>query len=390
MRPMGLLQTLGITKKDVTAQLAPAVMNQGYGAGVYSFGGLYGTGNGTPFMDRYIALQVPAVARCRNLIAGVISSIDLELYKKSTGAELESPLWLEQPDLRQPRSLTISMTVDSLLFYGVAYWRVESLYADDGRPSGFSWVANTRVTVTTNKDGTQVQSYAVNGEVTPMSGIGSLVTFQSLLPGVLETGARTINSALDVQKAAAVAAATPMATMVIKNSGADLPEAQVSGILAAWKAARASRSTAYLTSTLDVQNIGFSPKDMLYTEASQYLATEIARLMNVPAYYISADMNNSMTYQNILDGRKEFVSYSLQPFLSAIEDRLSMDDITAHGNVVRFAIDESFLRADTAARLAALEKLLSLGLIDIPTAQSMEQLSPMGIQEGAVQNEINV
>jgi HK97 family phage portal protein len=388
MRPMGLLQTLGIAKKDVTAQLAPAVMNQGYGAGVYSFGGLYGSGNGAPFMDRYLALQVPSVARCRNLIAGVISSIDLELYNKKTGKELESPLWLEQPDLRQARSVTIAYTVDSLLFYGVAYWRVTSLYADDGRPSGFEWIANTRVTVTTNKDGTSVESYAVNGVVTPMNGIGSLVTFQSLLPGVLETGARTIQSALDVQKAASVAAATPMATGFIKNSGADLPEAQVSGILAAWKAARASRSTAYLTSTLDYQTVGFSPKDMLYTEASQYLSTEVARLMNVPAYYISADMNNSMTYQNILDGRKEFVAYSLQPFISAIENRLSMDDITRHGNVVRFAIDETFLRADTAARLDAIEKMLNLGLIDLEQAQSMEQLSPMGLNEGA-SNDLN-
>ena len=386
---MGLLQTLGITKKDVTAQLAPALMNQGYGAGVYSFGGLYGSATGAPFMDRYLALQVPSVARCRNLIAGVISSIDLELYKKSTGAELESPLWLEQPDMRQPRSVTIAYTVDSLLFYGVAYWRVTSLYADDGRPSGFEWVANTRVTVQTNQDGTEIQSYSVNGVVTPMAGIGSLVTFQSLLPSVLETGARTIQSAIDVQKAASVAAATPMATGFIKNSGADLPEAQVSGILAAWKAARASRSTAYLTSTLDYQTVGFSPKDMLYTEASQYLATEIARLMNVPAYYISADMNNSMTYQNILDGRKEFVAYSLQPFISAIENRLSMDDITRHGNIVRFAIDETFLRADTKARLEAIEKMLSLGLIDLEQAQSMEQLSPMGLNEGA-SNDLNV
>jgi HK97 family phage portal protein len=387
---MGLLQTLGISKKDVTAQLAPAIMNQGYGAGVYSFSGMYSSGNGVPFMDRNTALQVPSVVRCRNLICGVISSIDLELYKKSTGAELESPLWLEQPDLRQPRSVTIAMTVESLLLYSVCYWRVTSTYLSDGRPSSFEWVANSRVTVTTNQYGDEVEFYSVNGERCPMSGIGSLVTFQSLLPGVLETGARTIQSALDVQKAASVAAATPMATTVLKNSGADLPEAQVSGILAAWKAARASRSTAYLTSTLDVQNIGFSPKDMMYNEASQYLATEIARLMNVPAYYISADMNNSMTYQNILDGRKEFVAYSLQPFISAIENRLSMDDITAHGNVVRFAIDETFLRADTAARLDAIEKMLNLGLIDLQQAQSMEQLSPMGLNEGNGTNDINL
>jgi HK97 family phage portal protein len=330
-------------------------------------------------MDRNTALQVPSVMRCRNLIAGVISSIDLELYRKSTGEELESPLWLEQPDIRQPRSVTIAYTVDSLLFYGVAYWRVTSLYADDGRPSGFEWISNTRVTVTTNQYGDQVDYYSVNGERAPMSGIGSLITFQGLLPGVLEVGGRTIQSALDIQKAASVALATPMATTVIKNTGADLPEAQISALLAAWKAARASRSTAYLTSTLEAQNIGFSPKEMAMNEASQYLATEIARLMNVPAYYISADMNNSMTYQNILDGRKEFVAYSLQPFISAIENRLSLDDCTRHGNIVRFAIDETFLRADTMARLDAIEKLLNLGLIDLEHAREMEHMSPYGL-----------
>ena len=129
---------------------------------------------------------------------------------------------------------------------------------------------------------------------------------------------------------------------------------------------------------------------MMYNEASQYLATQVARLMNVPAYYISADMNNSMVYQNILDGRKEFVAYSLQPFISAIENRLSMDDITAHGNVVRFALDETFLRADTAARLDAIEKMLNLGLIDLEQAQSMEQLSPMGLNGRTGTNDINV
>jgi HK97 family phage portal protein len=292
--------------------------------------------------------------------------------------------------MRQPRSVTIAYTVDSLLFYGVAYWRVTSLYADDGRPSGFEWVANTRVTVTTDKTGETVQYYSINGVQAPMSGIGSLVTFQSLLPGVLETGGRTIQAAIDLEKAASVAAATPMPTGFIKNSGADLPEAQISGLLAAWKAARASRSTAYLTSTLDYQQVGFSPKDMMYNEASQYLATQIARLMNVPAYYISADMNNSMTYQNIIDGRKEFVAYSLQPFISAIENRLSMDYLTAHNNVVRFALDETFLRADTAARLDAIEKMLNLGLIDLEQAQSMEQLSPSGLNEGNQIRDINV
>jgi HK97 family phage portal protein len=380
---MGLLQTLGLRKKDVEAQLSPPIMSQTYGAGVYTFGGLFNS-SGIPFIDRNLALQVPSVSRCRNLICGVIASIDLELIQKSTGRKLENPVWLDQFDLRQPRSVTMSYLVESLLLYGVGYLRVNSVYQDDGRPSGFEWVANTRVTVTTDQYGDSVEYYEINRERVPDSGVGSLVTFQSLLPGVLETGGRTIQAALDIQKAASIAAQTPMSTGFIKNSGADLPEAQIQGLLASWRAARNSRSTAYLTSTLDYQTVGYSPKDMTYNESSQYLATEIARLMNVPAYYISADMNNSMTYQNIIDGRKEFVAYSLQPFLSAIENRLSMDDITRRGNVVRFALDETFLRADTMARLLAIEKMLTLDLITVDEARALEELSPDGLDKGIV------
>jgi len=376
---MGLLQTLGFKsaeKQTVEAQYAPAVMDTTYGYGSFNTNSSFGY-NGVG-IDRNFALQVSSVARCRNLVAGVISSIDLGLYKKSTGEKLGSPVWLEQPDQRQPRSVTIAATVDSLMFYAVAYWRVTSLYADDGRPSGFEWVANNRVTYTTNQFGTEVKDYFVDGQLVPMAGIGSLVTFQSLLPGVLQSASTTIKAAWDVQKAAAVSAATPMATTILKNNGADLPETQIQGILAGWNSARRNRSTAYLTSTLTAENIGFSPKEMGYVDFSQYLATEISRAMNVPSYLISADMNNSMTYQNILDGRKEFVAYSLQPYISAIEDRLSMNDITNSSNQVRFAVDDTFLRVDAKDRLEIIEKMLNLNLIDLDQARQMESLTPLG------------
>ena len=373
---MGLLSALGITnkKESVQAQYAPAIMDTAYGYGSFTTG----VGNFPGGLDRNLAMQVPAVSRCRNLIAGVVSYLPLELYKKSTGEELAKPLWCDQPDIRQPRSVTISWTVDSLIFYGVAYWRITELYADDLRPSRFEWVANNRVTFTTNKFGTEVDEYFVDGVKAPMSGIGSLITFQGLTQGVLQTSARTIQSALDLEKAAAVSAATPMATGFIKNTGADMPESQVQGLLAAWKSARQNRSTAYLTSTLSYEAVGFSPKDMMYSESQQYLATQVARAMNVPAYYISADMNNSMTYQNIIDGRKEFVAYSLQPYICAIEDRLSMNDITAAGHIVRFNISETFLRSDDKARLETIEKMLTLGLIDLDQAKEMEDLTPNG------------
>jgi HK97 family phage portal protein len=374
---MGILSALGINKKtdSVQAQYAPAIMDTAYGYGSFTTG----VGNFPGGLDRNFAMQVPTVSRCRNLIAGVISYLPLKLYKKSNGEELGNPLWLDQPDYRQPRSVTISWTVDSLIFYNCAYWRITELYADDLRPSRFEWIANNRVTFTTNKFGTEIEEYFVDGVRAPMSGIGSLITFQGLTGGgVLQTAARTIQSALDLEKAAAISAQTPMPSGYIKNTGADLPEQQVSGLLAQWKQSRQNRSTAYLTSTLSYETTGFSPKEMAYVESIQYSSTQVARAMNVPPFMVSSDMNNSMTYQNILDSRKEYVSYTLQPYICAIEDRLSMDDITPRGHVVKFAIEESFLRADTIKRLEAIEKMLALGLIDVEDAKEMEQMTPNG------------
>jgi hypothetical protein len=61
-----------------------------------------------------------------------------------------------------------------------------------------------------------------------------------------------------------------------------------------------------------------------------------------------------------------------------------MDDITPRGHVVKFAIEESFLRADTMKRLEAIEKMLSLGLIDVEQAKQMEDLTPNGNESGDV------
>jgi HK97 family phage portal protein len=349
-------------------------MDSSYGIGYFNTGSANALGVGS--VGRDFAMQVPTVARCRNLIAGVIASLDLGLYNKTTGKELGKPRWLEQPDVRQPRSVTMAWTIDSLIFYNLAYWRITEQYADDGRPSRFEWVANNRVTFTTNKFGTEIEQYYIDGIAVPME---SIVTFQGLNGGgVLQTGARTIQASLDLEKAAAVSAATPMPTGYIKNTGADLPESQISGLLAAWKSSRMNRSTAYLTSTLSYETTGFSPKDMTYNESLQFLSTQVSRLMGVPAWMTSSDMNNSMTYQNILDSRKEFLAYTLQPYVSAVENRLSMNDITNSQNVVRFAIDDTFLRADAMERLNVIEKMLNLGLIDIDQAKEMEDLTPDG------------
>ncbi len=125
----------------------------------------------------------------------------------------------------------------------------------------------------------------------------------------------------------------------------------------------------------------FSPKDMGYVDLIQNMSLQVARLMNVPAYYLSSDMNNSMTYSNVQDERRQFVSLSLAPYIHAIQDRLSMDDVTARGNVVKFDVENAFLAVNALERLAVIEKMLTLGLITVEQAMEMENLSPNGNED---------
>jgi len=381
---VGLLQSLRLVESVSAPQSTPTIRAQ-YNPPVFEPdpSSLFFTPQ--TFITRSDAIAVPSVARAAALIKGVVATLPLHLYRKSTGQELGNPIWLDQPDYRQPRVITLGWTVDALFFYGVAYWEVTELYADDGRPSRFAWVANTRVTVTLNNTNTLVKSYAVDGSERPATGIGSLITFQAMDEGILNRGGRTIRAALNLEKAAAVAAETPIASGYIQNSGADLPEEQITGLLASWKLARTQRSTAYLSSTLKYEPTAFSPKDMMYSEAKNELATEISRLCNVPAYLLSADANNSMTYSNVMDERKQFVDMSLRPFISAIEERLSMNDMTNSQNYVRMSLDDSYLRSDALTRLAVIEKMLALNLITVEQAREMEDLTPNGGTPNAVE-----
>ena len=350
----------------VEAQAAPQVMGE-------NLPSLYNSL--TLRVSRKDAMSVPSVARARNLICGTVASIPLEYYNKRTGEVIAAPRWINQLSKNQPSFVTLNWMVDSLLFYGNCFLKVVERYQEDGRPAAFEWIANSRVTFTTDLEGIMITQYYVDAN--PIS-MDDIVTIQGLDEGVLERAGKTIQAAIDINKAASISAATPMSSGILRNTGADLPPQEVSGLLAAWKRSRQNNSTAYLTSTLEFQSTQFSPKDMMYNEAIQNLSTEIARAMNVPAYYLSADQNTTMTYANVTEERKQFFALSIEPYIQAIQTRLSMDDISTAGHEVRFAVFDTFLKQDPLVELQVVEKLLSLGLITTEQAMEMTDLTPNG------------
>ena len=350
----------------IEAQYAPQIMGENLPT-------IYNTI--IPRLSRKDAMSVPSIARARNLLCGTTASIPLEYYKTSTGEVIAPPRWIKQLSKSQPSFITLSWIVDSLLFYGVSYLLVTDRYSEDGRPANFEWVANTRVTFTTDLYNIHVTQYYIDASPVDMNDI---VTIQGFDEGVLERGGRTIQSAIDVERAAGVNSANPQPAGYLRNNGADLPPNEVQGLLSAWKRGAQSNSTRYLTSTLEYNAVAFSPRDMMYQDAIRSLSTQIARLTNIPAYLLSSEDNQSMTYSNVQDERKQFYALSIEPYIQAIQSRLSMDDISTAGHEVRFAVSDTFLKQDPLTELAVIEKMLSLGLISTEQAMEMTDLTPNG------------
>jgi HK97 family phage portal protein len=376
---MGLLDVFSLTSQVTAAQ--PATVTAA--VNVLPSQNFPTTSFMSPYTTRQEAMEVPAVARARSIICGTAASLPLHAYNKFTNAEVSGRTILEQPDPALPTAVVMSFTFDDLLFHDVAYWQVLSVSPEDGRPVHARRIDVNRVSYNTQPiTNVLIDGFHVDGQLVPMSGVGSLIVFYGLgTGGILSRAGRTIKTALDLEKAVSRMAEEPAPAMYIKNSGVDLPAAQVSSLLANWKAARAQRSTAYLSGNLEVESFGFDATQMELSANRMNTATEIARLMNIPAWYLNAESTSS-TYSNTLQERRSLIDLSLMPFLIAVEQRLSMDDITPSTQRVRFEVEE-YLRGTPMERIEVTAKMLEIGLIDINEAREMEDLAPRGSESNA-------
>jgi HK97 family phage portal protein len=327
-------------------------------------------------VSRRAAMTVPAVARARTIIAGTIASLELYTYLEATEAQIPNRPVIKQPDPGLARSTTVVWTIDDLIFYGVAYWQILAVSPDDGRVTQARRIDPIRISTRTDSTGQLILAYTLDGQDLPMRGVSSLITFWGPDEGVLARGSRTINAAIELEAAALRMAQEPVPQMVIRNEGMNLPADQKEALLTAFKSARRTRSTAYVEGPINLDVVGLDSAQMQLTEARAYTASEIARVMNIPAWYINAESATS-TYSNVSAERRSLIDFSLRPYLDSFESRLSMDDITPRGQYVEVHLDD-FLRGNPTERVDIIIKLLTAGIINIDEARAMEDLAPRG------------
>jgi len=322
------------------------------------------------------AMAVPTIARARGILCSTVASLPMEQYSKLNGAHLPTPAVINQPDPRVPGSAIYAWIAEDLLFHGVAYGQVMEQYGDTGRVRAWTRIAPNRVTQKLNDLQTEIVGYQVDGSVVPTQGVGSLVVFYGLDEGILNRAGRTIRAAHALEQAAETFAKEPVPLQVLKSNGTNLPAERIAKLLEAWRAARTNKSTAFLNADVELQALGIDPAKLQLNEARQYVALELARACNLPAYFVSAE-TTSMTYSNTTSERRGLIDFSLRPILSAIEQRLSMPDFVPSTTEIRFSLDD-FLRGNALERAQVYQILNTIGAMSVEQIREEEDLIDNG------------
>lgn len=317
----------------------------------------FGIYDGGERIDRATALTIPAVRRGRQVIAGTIGALPLVAVRvDDTGAaeHVRRPL-LDQPDPTTTRQHTLTWTVDDLLFYGVSWWLVRGR-DDHGYPRSVERIGPERLRVDLNAGAVYVDNRPVSDD--------DLVRFDGPDEGVLRYGGRTLRTALLLEEAVRNFARldVPLGALRLTEGAADLDPAEIDALLDAWEAARRTRTTAYLNSAVTYETFQLDAQRTQLAEARQYQTAEVARLLNLPAHYLNAPSASGMTYQNVETARRDLVDTTLAGYLAAVEQRLSLGDVTPRGTTVRVDLT-GLLRGDTASAVTVAATALSLGLI---------------------------
>lgn len=334
---------------DIAASLAPVFSIDSLSGATW-----YGLQNTA---TREEAMSVPTVSRARSIICSSIASIDLEVWERATGAEVDTPRVIRTPDPRVPGAATYVWTAEDLLFYGYAYWQVTELFADTYRIRSVQRVQPQRVTIQTNGNASEITGYLVDGMPVPDSGVGSLVVFSGMDEGLLHRAGKTIKTGAELERAAAKYAAEPVPSMVLKSNGTALPADRIAKLLSSWGISRRNGSTAFLNADVDLQVVGFDPEKLQLSQARSYVATELARAVGIPAFFVDAETGSSMTYSNQTTTRQTLLDFSLVPLMTQIEQRLSMPDFVPQSQIVKFDLD-SYLRGNATER-ANIYKILN-------------------------------
>lgn len=364
---MGIIDRLraAITPTSRATEMIQSPWSDNSHLGDITLESLYGLVDARP-LTRNRAIKIAAVSKARRIIATRIGALPIVAVKGSQELAVQPPL-LAQPEPGLARSTTITWTADALFFHGRAFWQVTQRGAD-GFPVFVRWVPEGHAGV--NNAGQLDTAFG-----TPVAPADS-IRFDAPDAGILTDASDTLRRALALNRSASKAEDNPVPIVNLKNNGEDLTNEEIDTMIERFETKRKQSAVGYTSRGLEVQTFGAPPENLLI-DARKTIILEIARHTGIPAGKLDAAIEGTaLTYTNRVSENQQLIDEVLQPYLTAIADRLSMDDMTPHGTTVRFNTD-TLTTPDIATRYAYYQTGIDAGIITAAEAREAEGMKPL-------------
>ena len=323
-------------------------------------------------------MSVPGVARAVNLMASTLGSLPVERVKTDPeGLRRAHPpnrFW-DCPAVDTPRFITMTETAKDLILDGVSYWMVQEKDAE-GFPSRIAHAPLHELSWTTDNFG-QVTSMMWREREYSMDWV---VAFQGWHTGIRNFAASIIRTAMSLELAARRYAEVPLPSMILKNTSTyELSGEEIAALISGMKRARADSAIGYLNGGVDLDTLGWDARELQLVEARVMTNAQIANAVGIPAHFIAASNpgGSSLTYANVSQEARLLSDYSMRPLVTAMEARLSMNDVMPRGWSIRFQMD-SMLRGNAYERAQLYALLLDHGVMTVDEAREWEDLAPAG------------
>jgi HK97 family phage portal protein len=330
------------------------------------------------------SLRVAAAYAAVRLIADSVSMLPMDAYVRVNGERRPyrpKPAWVEFPDVDgRPRQAFLQQWLVSKLVSHAAC--VRKIRNDQGEVVAMSVLDPTRVEPRRNAAG-QV-FYVVDRGAYTVSADDMIYDAELIRPGSIKGTGRVdeMRETFGLTQALTDWSATffgngSAAAGIIEVPG-EMTKEQAEGLQDAWetghKGLRKAHRPGILSGGAKWQQTSVDPDKAQALQAREFAVEEIARIFRIPPAMLQSTKPGTMSYASREQDALQFVTFTLLPYLTAIEAHLSR---LLPGDVfVKFNVD-GLLRASLQDRYAAYSQGVQAGFLSINDIHRLEDMRPV-------------
>jgi len=356
----------------------------------------FGTQAGTS-VDEGNALSIAAVNSAVSLIADTISTLPVDSFIRLDGNRRPfrlKPAWVSQPDVNfAGHAVFYNSLLVSLLIDGNAFIRVFS--NRQGEVVNLMVLNPSTVEVKRNGQGRLI--FTVQGEDKPLTSEQVLYIPDLLRPGTVRGVSRVhalkenlgLSKALELYAGHFFGSGTTLQGVIEYPGALTLEQAESlrGSFDNAHKGWRKSGRTGILSGGASFKPTQADPEKSQALEARRMAVEDVARIWRIPSHMLNLPGTN--TYSSVEQNMLGFVTHTLRPYVTKIEDAMGTLMSRYQGGetaFIKFNMN-GLLRADIQSRYSAYSTGLQSGFLAINDIRRLEDLSP---QEGDAAEAVRV